>query len=227
VQRANVAIFLTAIALIGLAPLILAVASVARRRADGGGGGRRGRRRIVVAGITSLLVVGGTVAAAWALAGRAEPGAGSASGMGGMGEGGTGGMSTHVRVPRTLAGLELTALTRGDDAIAEVTALHGAPFPLVDAAVARYGDAVGVWVSSAPDVTTAQREVDEMRARIAEGGTPFATPTLVRTAGRVFTTSGMGERHFFFSSGRDVWWISAPPPFAKEALDDLMRGAAA
>ncbi len=146
--------------------------------------------------------------------------------MRGMGAG-SGGMSTHVRVPRTLAGLKITALTRGDDAIAEVTTLHGSAFPLVDAAVARYGDRVDVWVSSAPDVATARREVDEMRIRIADGGTPFATPTLVRTAGRVFTTSGMGERHFFFSSGRDVWWISAPGPFAEAALHDLMGGAAA
>jgi len=230
VHRTNVAIFLTAVGLIGIAPLLLGAVYVARRRVERDPERQRASRSFmpIVAVITAvLLVVGGVVA--WTFSGRgALPS--STEGMGGM-EGMAGGSALATAdgsaIPMELADQPLTSYIDGQDAIAAVGQLHGSAIPVTDAQVATYGNGLAmVWRSGAPDAATAADQVASMRDRITGGGSPFAAPRPVRGHSDVYATSGMGQRHFFFSRGVSVWWVAVAPDIARQVLLEILEAAA-
>jgi len=218
VHRTNVAIFLTAVGLIGIAPLLLGAVYVARRRIERDPGRERTSRSFmpIVAVITAvLLVVGGVVA--WAFSG---PGASPSptEGMGGME-----GMAGDSAIPMELADQPLTAYIDGPDAIAGVAQLHGSTFPMTDAEIATYGDGLAtIWRSGTPDAATAADQVERMHERIAGGGSPFDAPHPVRGRSGVYATFGMGQKHFFFSSGASVWWVAVAPSMAGDTLTEVL-----
>lgn len=221
-HRTNVAIFLLMIALIGISPLLLALVYVARRRSerDVDEAGWNRSRTVPVAVITGIVVVA-SVVTAWALSGR-QTGAAMAemAGMPGIG----GGRASRLWVPESVAGQPLTASVQGQEAIAQVAALHGSSFPVTDAAVATYAEGrVTIWVSAAPDAGTAARQVEAMTERIDTGTSPFTTPVPLSGRPGVYTTSGMGQRHFYFATAGTVWWIAAEPAIARRALTDILE----
>lgn len=232
-HRVNVAIFLTAIGLIGLAPVVLSLMYLARRRADRRGGDEGAARRpvaAVVAAVAILLAVGGVTA--WLVS---DPGTAATSveamdgaGMAGMpGVGGTNGDAAGgLPILERLADEPLTPSVTGPDAIEQVAQLHGSTFPVADAVIATYGNGrATIWVSAAPDAGTAKDQVMTMRDGISEGGSPFAPPQEVPGMPGVYATSGMGQRHFFFSRDRAVWWIAVDPAIARRALNQIMEVA--
>lgn len=220
-QRVKIAIFLTATGLIGIAPLLLAAVHAARRRLERDGRDARASRSLmgIAAAVTAALVVVGAVLA-WTFAEPGGPAPGGTEGMDGMGTGG-------ARVPMELASQPLTSYLVGPDAIAAVHQLHGADIPLTDAEVAVYGNGLAtIWRSSAPDAKSAAEQVASMRERIAGGGSPFDVPHLARGRPDVYTTRGMGLRHFFFAHGASVWWVAAVPDIARRALLETLEAAA-
>jgi len=38
----------------------------------------------------------------------------------------------------------------------------------------------------------------------------------------VFTTTGLGQRHYYYQSRHPVVWLAAPPPLAEDALQTLL-----
>jgi hypothetical protein len=225
VQRANVALFLLAIGLIGLAPLVLGLVALARRRADRRDAAEHrtlGRRALL--GILAGSVALASVAAAWAVSGRGVVPADETTGMAGMAS--MDATAMQLEVPSGFAGELLTTSIGGDEAIAEVAALHGARFPVTQAAIATYGDGrIKIWLSAAPDEATAAEQVEEMARRIAAGGSPFSAPVPLAGERRIYRTSGMGQRHFFFSSGSTVWWVAADPDLAERVLAEVVDEA--
>lgn len=206
--RTKIAIFLTAVGLIGVAPLLLGAAYLARRRAE------RGTERMsrsflpTVAVVTILLLaVGGFLA--WTL-----PPSGGSSAAG----------AAHPAIPMQLGGEMLTSYVDGPDAIDAVIRLHGSTFPMTDAQIATYGDGLAtIWRSGTPDAATAARQVERMREGIAGGGSPFSTPRPVRGHPEVYATFGLGQKHFFFARGASVWWVAAEPTVAGRALSEVLR----
>jgi hypothetical protein len=229
VHRANVAIFLTAVGLIGAAPMILLVVYALRRRADryhpaGAGAGRSPVLGVVV--VTGILLVGGG-SAAWVLSARGL-GATSSASMGDMsGMDGIPSGATPLPVPDRLAGLPLTSSVTGSEAIREVAAIHGSTFPVRAAVVATYADGrATIWVSRAPDPATAAAQVAEMMEGIARGTSPFTEPHELPGVAGVFATSGMGQRHYFFARGDVVWWIASDPSLGRRILSETLEVAA-
>lgn len=138
-----------------------------------------------------------------------------------------------VAVPGSVAGMPLTQKTVGPEAVAEVTRLHGKEFPLTSGAMAMYGDgAVTLWVSGAPARLIANEMVRAMTDKIADasagsaqgGRAPF-TPTGTRDMdGRtVYELTGMGQRHFYFQSGRLVVWLATDETLAGQALVEVAQ----
>lgn len=222
-HRANVAIFLTAVGLIGIAPLLLGAVYVARRRVERDPERERTSRSFMptVAVITAaLLVVGGVVA--WAFSG---PGASPSSieGMDGMAGGSALASAGGAAIPMELADQPLTSYVDGPDAIAGVAQLHGSTFPVTDAEIATYGNGLAtIWRSGAPDAAAAADQVERMSERIAGGGSPFDAPHLVRGQPGVYATFGMGQKHFFFARGASVWWVAVAPSMAGRALSEAL-----
>ncbi len=234
-HRLNVAIFLTAVGLIGLAPLLLVGISLARRRADRATGTegtsatveRRSALPIVAAITTALLVVGGGVAWTFSGPGAAPPSDEAMTGMSGMAGGSGPAAPDGAPVPMMLADQPLTSYVDGQDAMADVARLHGSTFEMTDAEIAAYGDGVvTIWRSGTSDPESAVDQVERMRERIAGGGSPFEAPHPLRARPGVYATSGMGQEHFFFTSGASVWWVSVMPGMTRPVLAELLGGSA-
>ncbi|MBI2114079.1 MAG: hypothetical protein HYT85_03180 [candidate division NC10 bacterium] len=129
-------------------------------------------------------------------------------------------------VPQELAGLRLAHSQQGAEARAEIERLHGKSIPISDGYVAHYGNqspAAMLYVSQAQDEKVAQRQVEQMTARIRAGNGPF---THLRESTRfgmtVFSTLGEGQVHYYFRRGAVVVWVAADPTIAQQALADAV-----
>jgi len=78
-------------------------------------------------------------------------------------------------------------------------------------------------VASVQDTAAAEALLHDITARIARGDTPFA-PDSSRAAvpPNVRVATGLGQRHFYFRSGRRVVWLAANRRQADTALEEAL-----
>ncbi|RME49280.1 MAG: hypothetical protein D6791_01105 [Chloroflexi bacterium] len=128
-------------------------------------------------------------------------------------------------LPQALAGLPLTASVQGPEAIREINRLHDNRFPLSSGAVGYYGSRgqAILWVAGSPFSWLAAGMVRAMHHRIAEGNSPFRPLGMRRMNDRaVYELTGMGQRHFYFRSGRRLIWLAADETVAETALMQVL-----
>jgi hypothetical protein len=132
-----------------------------------------------------------------------------------------------LNLPQTLADLPLVNANYGPEAVAEINRLHGKQFEQTTGAMGTYRNALGnatLWVSQFPGRAIAQQIVDAMRAKIAEGNSPF-TPSGAQPQGNrtLYSLDGMGQKHFFFQSNDLVIWLAVDPAIANQALRQTLE----
>lgn len=191
----------------------------------------RAALRIVVFVLAFVGVIGAMVGAAWVYGGRdgAKPMDMGTEGMGSMDMGAGTDHASAAPLPETVAGLPMVEAITGPEAVEQVSMLHGTDIPVVWAAVGRYEGPDGrveVWASGSGDRASAVEMTRQMLSGIREGGTPFGPPRRMASGRGVWATSGMGQAHYFFARGGDVWWVSADRAVARQALEDALRAAA-
>lgn len=137
--------------------------------------------------------------------------------------------STHavtpdaLRVPQTLAGSPLVASVRGPAALREIARLHGKRIDAVDAVVARYDNAITLWVSQSPTALAASSLLWRMNRRMAGGTEAFSAPQPQEVHSRtIFSTTGLGQQHIYYQSGRSVLWVAAPAQLAEGIAEELL-----
>jgi hypothetical protein len=110
-------------------------------------------------------------------------------------------------------------------ALAQMRPLRESHIELRSGAFGVYGGgAASLWIAAARDTAAAQRLMDEVATRIARGDTPFGRDSLHTLAHRsVHELSGLGQRQFYFRSGRRVVWLSATRDHAAAALEEALR----
>jgi hypothetical protein len=131
-----------------------------------------------------------------------------------------------VPVPPLLGGLQLTALQSGEEGLLAVEQLHGKALGagLGAAWVAHYGNAgeATVWVSRSVAQADARALFARMTDTIGKGNSPFSGLTpIVDTALEGYELDGMGQKHFYFLAGTDLYWLAVNPELARSALADL------
>lgn len=128
-------------------------------------------------------------------------------------------------LPPMLGSLALKNKMEGQEALNNVARLHGKEFELISGSVGHYGPRgeVTVWVTGAASSRLAAQITEQMRAKIAEGGSPFQ-PLEERPAGSriIYVLSGMGQTHYYFQSNELVVWLAAPAGQAESVLADLL-----
>jgi len=131
-------------------------------------------------------------------------------------------------LPESVADLDLTESLLAERAITEFTRLHGVDFPITSGAVGMYGTdhSATLWVAGAPLRPVAGRMLVAMREKIAStsGRSPFS-PVGERQDGTrtVFELDGMGQKHFYFQSGKLIVWLAVDPERAEEALTQVLK----
>lgn len=127
--------------------------------------------------------------------------------------------------PRLMSGLSLVSQATGTAALQEFTQLHGKSFPILTGSRSSYGSGgqVILWVAGTDSTSTARRLLGAMRDKIASGNSPFQ-PTGTRQEGNrpVYALDGMGQKHFYFTSGKYLIWLAANPEIAEQALQQAL-----
>ena len=126
-------------------------------------------------------------------------------------------------IPDTIASLPLTDQRAGKQAIFDFSQLHGKQFPLTSGAVGIYGNhQATLWVAGAPLKDMATEMVNAMRDKIEEGRSPFTPTGELSSDGRtIYALEGMGQKHYYFQSGKLVIWLAVESDHAQTALQQL------
>ncbi len=126
-------------------------------------------------------------------------------------------------LPEDLAGAPLVQAVRGPAALDDVARLHGRRIDAADAAIGRYDGGIILWITISRSALRATALLWRMNRRMAGGTAVFTPPQPQEVHGRtVFTTTGLGARHFYYQSGSRVLWLQAPEGLATSALGDLL-----
>ncbi|MHB9149272.1 MAG: hypothetical protein ACYC33_04175 [Thermoleophilia bacterium] len=134
-------------------------------------------------------------------------------------------------LPPQLGAWKLSASVTGEAALLEVEQLHGKALggEITDAWVGQYGVELGgqphamVWISRSPGEGPARELLQRMTDRISEGSSPF-TGLRPMTSSPVegYALDGMGQTHYYFQVGTDLYWLAVDPDQAEVVLDDLI-----
>ncbi len=137
-------------------------------------------------------------------------------------------------LPPALGSWSLSSAVTGETARMEVEQLHGKSLGegIIDAWVGHYGaegDAgphAMVWVSRSPSEGSADELLRLMTDRISEGRSPFTDlRPMVNETVEGYALDGMGQTHYYFRVGTDLYWLAVDPEQAEPVLDQLIGSA--
>jgi len=131
-----------------------------------------------------------------------------------------------VPLPVQVADQQLVFKSEGQQAIDEFKHMHRQEFLLVAGSVGTYGvgNEAKLWVAEAPLDFMAGRMIIDMRDKIAIGDTPF-TPVSERQEPEriIYELVGLGQKHYYFQSGKLIVWLAADEVTAEQALDEVLK----
>lgn len=132
---------------------------------------------------------------------------------------------TSAALPDEVAGLTLRRSVFGQQALNELSWMHGQEFQLNQGAVGIYGsgDETTLYVAGTPIGFMAGRMITAMRDKIARGESPF-TPLGEKNDGSrtVYKLEGIGQQHYYFRSGNLVIWVSVDNAQAEVVLGEVL-----
>jgi len=137
-------------------------------------------------------------------------------------------------LPPRLGEWDLSAAVTGEAARLQVEQLHGKALGegIIAAWVGWYGVEGGgqphatVWVSRSPSDSSAHELLERMTDRISEGGSPFTGLRPMENQAREgYALDGMGQTHYYFLVGTDLYWLAVDPGQAEAVLSELIGRA--
>lgn len=137
-----------------------------------------------------------------------------------------GGGAARVEPPKSLGDLKLLHASQGTEALQEINRLHGKDLSAEGGYVAHYekeGAAAMVYLAQASSPAQAALQINQMRARIQRGDTPFSgLKTLTAAGTTLYSVLGQGQTHYFYRQEANVLWLAADAPVAKQSLAALV-----
>lgn len=132
---------------------------------------------------------------------------------------------TAGALPDSISGISLANATTGEQAITELSDMHGREFPIEFGAIGVYGNReITLWVSGAASEAIAAQMTDAMRSKIAQGNSPFTPIDEIQNDNRVvYVLDGMGQKHYYFQSKKLVIWLAADPAIADAAIQQILE----
>jgi hypothetical protein len=83
---------------------------------------------------------------------------------------------------------------------------------------------ITVWIAGTSSEAIASQMVDAMRARIAEGNSPFTPVTESINHNRpIYVLEGMGQKHFYFHAKNLVVWVAVDPALADTVIQEVLE----
>jgi hypothetical protein len=133
---------------------------------------------------------------------------------------------TAVTLPEEIAGLTLGRRLVGQQALNELSWMHGQEFELNQGAVGKYGfgEDVTLYVAGTPFGFMTRAMITAMQDKIAREESLF-TPLGERDDGSrtVYELEEMGQQHYYFRSGNLVIWVAVDEPQAEVVLVEALN----
>ena len=133
-----------------------------------------------------------------------------------------------LAAPSHIGDMKRFKVLTGEQAIAQMTSLHGKDVGVIDGYLAEYesgNEHMTLWVGLAGGEQEAEVLLGRMSAAIAQGGTGFTKPVTATIKGReVMATSGGDGMNYFFSASNSVVWVTlmnSPTPATR--LNDVLN----
>ncbi len=129
-------------------------------------------------------------------------------------------------VPEKLAGMELQKTLLDEEAEKIVNQLHGKVVSGTENVVAYYENdntKCELYISTFPDTIKALDVFHKMMWGVRRDTSIFKqfTPRLIGDQG-IIMLFGLGQVHYFFTKGKEVYWLQADEEKAEEAIKDLV-----
>jgi hypothetical protein len=133
--------------------------------------------------------------------------------------------SGEVPLPDSIAGLKITNITTGDQAVADFENLHGKQFPVTSGSIGVYGNnEITLWAAGASSEAVALVMTNAMKEKIAKGNSPFTPLEQFDQGNRtIHVLEGMGQKHYYFQSKNLVIWLAVNPALADQALQQTLE----
>lgn len=128
--------------------------------------------------------------------------------------------------PHQLAGLELDHLVQGDEALQQISQLHGTTIGVEEGFIAMYGNngEVTLWVSRSSNAEEAHHLFEAMDSKIQRGNQMFTGHQLVEIDNRQYhRVQGAGMDNYYYASGKAVYWVGLKSVDANNVLREIQR----
>lgn len=114
------------------------------------------------------------------------------------------------------------------EARAQVEQLHGKVLGagLDQAWIGEYGDPprATVWATRSVRREDAEALLARMAARLSNNDSPFhVVGPIVRGDAHGYELEGMGQKHYYFQIGSDLYWLAIDPGLGSSGFDELVR----
>lgn len=131
-----------------------------------------------------------------------------------------------VRLPQSIAGMELVQAIEGDEAAAIIDRLHHGTVSTRANAIGEYeggGRSATYYVSLYDDSGQAVQAMEDMAAVMSGGGHGFSH-LMKRTADgeEFYMALGQGQAHYFFARGAELVWLAVDMEVAEGAVKEVL-----
>lgn len=129
-------------------------------------------------------------------------------------------------LPESIDGFPLQTADFGSQAVAEITRLHQKDLLVSSGAKGLYGNGnqFSLWVAGFSSRAVASQSLNSMTQKISLGNSPFSFISQKQDANRIiYELDGMGQKHYYFQSGKLVIWLAADNDKADRALKDVLK----
>ncbi len=141
---------------------------------------------------------------------------------------GSGSGTGDRKIPHEIAGLEVTRTVTGNEALSQMSELHGKDVGLSGGFIAYYGAGSRqgvIWLGETQNVGQAQRLNEAMTARIKAGNAYFTNlQTQIIESETVFSVVDTNkQKHYYFQVQNMVVWVAAPPNNEENFVRGVIR----
>ncbi len=129
------------------------------------------------------------------------------------------------KLPAKAGTLHLVNIVKGTAANKLMYRMHGKMTGTQASIIGYYGNSDNknvLYISSFESIESAEKALIKMVSKIIKGSAGFTPVTAEPIKGlRVYQTSGMGLKHFFYQSGRCLIWWQSEPDKADKTFQDI------
>lgn len=130
-------------------------------------------------------------------------------------------------LPEEIYGFNLTNKLAGDEAKKFVDQLHFSEVAPEKNEIGFYESPAGkliIYVTYYDEDVKSQSEYEKMINKISPDNSVFYDPSIIKINQKdIYRCYGMGQVHYVFTSGRELFWVSVDPQFGEKFIAEYLK----